>query len=72
MNHEEAKKILDQIRLGQGSGFSSLVIRLALWHTGDTRPHEAVRSQGVDQEIPAEDWRARARQRAIMVGGSKA
>lgn len=72
MTYEQAKEILDQIRRGEGAGVSALVIRLALWHTGDARPHETVRSTRVDQEIPAEDWRAWSRQRAIMVGGSKA
>lgn len=72
MTYEEAKEILDQVRMGQGDAFSPLVIHLALWHTGDARPHETVRSTRVDQEIPAEDWRAWSRQRAIMVGGSKA
>ena len=71
MNYEEAKKILDQIRSGQGSGIDQADIYLALWFTGDVRTHAPMRSEGVDQEIPPEDWRARCRQRAIMVGKSK-
>lgn len=72
MTYEEAKEILDQVRNGDGAAFSPILIRLALWHTGDARLHEAVRSQGVDQEVSPEDWRARRRASAIMVGGSKA
>ena len=71
MTYEEAKEILDLVRMGDGAAFSPLVIRLALWHTGDARPHEAMRSTRVDQEIPPEDWRARSRECAIMVGRSK-
>ncbi len=71
MNYEQATKVLDQVRAGQGAAFGEAEILLALWHTGDFGSHEAVRSEGVDQEIPAEDWRARCRARAIMVGRSK-
>jgi hypothetical protein len=71
MTYDQAKEILDQVRQGQGHSISSATIRLALWHTGDARLPETVRSQGVDQEIPAQDWRARSRERAIMVGRSK-
>lgn len=71
MNYEQAKKVLDQVRAGQGSAFSEAEILFALWHTGDFGLHEAMRSEGVDEEIPPEDWRARCRARAIMVGASK-
>ena len=71
MNHEQATKVLDQVRAGQGSAFSEAEILLALWHTGDFGLHEAMRSEGVDQEVQSEDWRGRVRERAIMVGASK-
>ena len=71
MTYEQAKKVLDQVRSGQGSAFREAEILLALWHTGDLGFHEAKRGEGVDEEIPPEDWRARCRARAIMVGGSK-
>lgn len=71
MNLYEAKDILDQVRRGEGSGIGQNVIHLALRLTGDVGSSQAVRSQGVDQEIPAQDWRARCRERAIMVGRSK-
>jgi len=71
MNYEQATKVLDQVRAGQGSAFGEAEILLALWHTGDLGPHEAMRGARVDQEIPDEDWRARVRARAIMVGESQ-
>ena len=71
MTYEQAKEILDQVRQGQGHSISSSAIRIALWHTGDLGFHEAKRGEGVDEEIPPEDWRARCRARAIMVGRSK-
>lgn len=71
MNYEQATKVLDQVRAGQGSAFSEAEILLALWHTGDFGLHEAMRSEGVDTPVQGEDWRARCRERAIMVGASK-
>jgi hypothetical protein len=71
MTYEEATKVLDQVRAGQGSGFGEAEILLALWYTGDFGLHEAVRSQGVDSPVQGEDWGARCRARAIMVGASK-
>jgi len=71
MTYEEANKVLDQIRNGQGAGFNEAEIYLALWHTGDFRPPTFVRSQGVGEEVPGKDWRARCRERAILVGKSK-
>ena len=71
MNHEQAKKILDQVKAGQGDSFGENVICLALRYTGDLEFPETVGGQGMDQEISQEDWRGRVRQRAIMVGGSK-
>lgn len=71
MTYEQAKKILDQIRNGQGADFIEDEIYLALWHTGDFRPPTTVRSKGVDQEVSPKDWRARCRERAIVVGKSK-
>jgi len=68
MNREEAKKVLDQAR--EGSPVGEDVVCLALRITGDLGTHEAVRSPRVDQEVPAEDWRSRCRERAIMVGRS--
>ena len=71
MNYEQATKVLDQVRSGQGSAFGEAEILLALWHTGDLGFPEAKRSEGMDEEVSAEDWRARCRARAIMVGESK-
>ena len=71
MTYEEANKVLDQVRAGQGAGFSEAEILLALWHTGDFGLHAAMRSEGMDQEVQSDDWRARCRKRAIMVGRSK-
>ena len=71
MNHEQATKVLDQVRAGQGAGFGEAEILLALWHTGDFGLHEAMRSEGVDTPVQGEDWRGRIRERAIMVGASK-
>lgn len=68
MTHEEAKKVLDQAREGYPVGED--VVSVALGVTGDLGVFEASRSEGMDQEIPPEDWRARIRERAIMVGRS--
>lgn len=68
MNREEAKKVLAQAREGYPVGED--VVSVALRITGDLGVFEAERGPRVDQEIPTEDWRARIRQRAIMVGAS--
>ena len=71
MNYEQAKKVLDQVRAGQGAAFGEAEILLALWHTGDLGFSAPERSQGVDAPVQGEDWRARCRERAIMVGASQ-
>lgn len=68
MTYEEAKKILDQVRDGRGAFFSDADINTALTVTGDLAVHEGVGSQRMDQEDQGQDWRARARERAILVG----
>jgi hypothetical protein len=69
VNREEANKILDQVR--DGYPCSKTRTDEALHFTGDTRPYARVRSKGLDEEAAPEDWRARVRSRAIMVGRSK-
>lgn len=69
MTSEEAKKLLDQVR--EGYPARTHVIRLALRVTGDIGGDEAVGGQRVDQPTSHEDWRARVRQRAILVGKSR-
>lgn len=68
MTYEEACEVLDAAREGHPVGASR--IRLALWVTGDLRTHEELRGPRVDSEVQEEDWRARTRSRAIMVGRS--
>ena len=72
MTYEEAKKILDHIRCGEGQQFGATAIDCALHLTGDLAAHEGVRSKGMDEEIPEEDWRGRVRLRAILVGTNQA
>ena len=69
MNYEEAQKILARAR--EGFPGTEAEINTALAHTGDVGPHASMRSSGVDQEVSPNDWRARVRERAIVVGGSK-
>jgi hypothetical protein len=69
-NHE-AKQILDQIRGGFGDAYTEACAIECLYVTGDLGTHEAVRSERVDQPIQKEDYRARLRERAIVVGKSK-
>lgn len=69
LTHEETKEILDGAR--QGYPYPETLILKCLYITGDCRTHEAVRSEGLDQEEEDKDWRGRVRRRAILVGGSK-
>jgi hypothetical protein len=71
MTHEEAEKILDQIRDGTGYAYSEACTLECLHLTGDYRAHEAVRGSGVDKPVHEEGYRARLRERAIVVGKSK-
>lgn len=68
MTYEEAKKILDHIRCGEGQQFGATTIDCALHVTGDLGVYERVGSQGVDSPVQEEDWRGRCRERAILVG----
>lgn len=69
MTREEANKILDQVR--EGYPYPETLILKCLNITGDYRTHEELRSERLDEEAEDKDWRARVRQRAIMVGRSK-
>lgn len=69
MTKHEAKKILDSVR--EGATYPESWVTQSLHLTGDLGTHEAVRSKGVDQPIQKEDYRARLRERAIVVGKSK-
>ena len=71
MTKHEANKILDQIREGFGDAYTEACAIECLYVTGDLGTHEAVRSERVDQPIQKEDYRARLRERAIVVGKSK-
>jgi hypothetical protein len=67
----DAQKILDQIREGYGHAYTEACAIECLYLTGDLGTHETVRSTGVDQPLLEEGYRARLRERAIMVGKSK-
>jgi len=69
MNYEEAQKVLARAR--EGFPGTEAEINTALAHTGDVGPHAPMRGSGVDQKVSIHDWRARVRERAIMVGRSK-
>ena len=69
LTHEETKEILDGAR--EGYPYPETLILKCLNITGDYRTHEELRSEGLDEETEDQDWRARVRQRAIMVGRSK-
>ena len=69
MTYEEAQKILGRAR--EGLLCAEGEIDTALTHTGDVGSHASMRSSGVDQEVSPNDWRARVRERAILVGRSK-
>ena len=68
MTYEEAKKILDQVRCGEGGDVGAATIDCALYLTGDLELHEGERGAGMDSKIPQEDWRGRCRSRSILVG----
>jgi hypothetical protein len=71
MTKHDAQKILDEIREGYGSAYTEACAIECLHLTGDLGTHETVRSSGVDEPIREEGYRARLRQRAIMVARSK-
>jgi hypothetical protein len=71
MTKDEANKILSQIREGYGSAYTEACAIECLYITGDLGTHEAVRSSRVDQPLHEEGYRARLRERAIVVGKSK-
>jgi hypothetical protein len=67
----EAQKILDEIRSGFGDAYTETCTLECLNLTGDLGAHEKLRGKGVDQPIREEGYRARLRERAIMVARSK-
>jgi len=71
MTKDDAQKILDQIREGYGHAYTEACAIECLYLTGDLGAHETVRSKGVDGSIREEGYRARLRERAIMVARSK-
>jgi hypothetical protein len=71
MTKHEAHKILDEIREGSGHGYTQTCTLECLNLTGDLGTHETMRSEGVDQPLLEEGYRARLRKRAIMVAKSK-
>ena len=71
MTKIEAQKILDQIRGGFGDAYTETCTLECLHLTGDLGVHETMRSEGVDQPLLEEGYRARLRKRAIMVAKSK-
>jgi hypothetical protein len=71
MTKHEAQKILNEIREGYGSAYTEACAIECLYLTGDLGTHDAVRSKGVDQSVREEGYRARLRERAIMVARSK-
>jgi hypothetical protein len=71
MTKIEAQKILDKIRGGFGDAYTEACTLECLNLTGDLGAHEAVRSKGVDESVREEGYRARLRERAIMVARSK-
>jgi hypothetical protein len=71
MTKSDAQKILDEIREGYGNAYTEACAIECLYLTGDLGTHETVRSSGVDEPIREEGYRARLRQRAIMVARSK-
>ena len=71
MTKDDAQKILNQIREGYGHAYTEACAIECLYLTGDLGAHETVRSSGVDEPLREEGYRARLRQRAIMVARSK-
>lgn len=71
MTKHEAQKILDQIRSGFGDAYTEACAIECLYLTGDLDTHGSMRSEGVDESIREEGYRARLRERAIMVARSK-
>ena len=71
MTKDDAQKILNQIREGYGHAYTEACAIECLYLTGDLGTHETVRSSGVDEPLREEGYRARLRQRAIMVARSK-
>ena len=71
MTKHEAQKILDEIRGGFGDAYTEACAIECLYLTGDLGAHETVRGEGVDEPLREEGYRARLRQRAIMVARSK-
>jgi len=71
MTKHDAQKILSQIREGFGDAYTEACAIECLYLTGDLGTHEKLRSSGVDEPIREEGYRARLRQRAIMVARSK-
>jgi hypothetical protein len=71
MTKSEAQKILDEIRSGFGHAYTETCTLECLNLTGDLGTHETMRSKGVDQPLHEEGYRARLRERAIMVAKSK-
>lgn len=71
MTKSDAQKILDEIRSGFGHAYTETCTLECLNLTGDLGIHEAVRSSRMDQPIREEGYRARLRERAIMVARSK-
>ena len=71
MTKSDAQKILDEIREGYGNAYTEACTLECLDLTGDLGAHETVRSKGMDESVREEGYRARLRQRAIMVARSK-
>ena len=71
MTKHDAQKILDEIRSGFGDAYTETCTLECLYLTGDLGTHETERSSGVDEQVREEGYRARLRQRAIMVARSK-
>jgi hypothetical protein len=71
MTKSDAQKILDEIREGYGNAYTEACTLECLNLTGDLGAHETLRSSGMDEPIREEGYRARLRQRAIMVARSK-
>ena len=71
MTKSDAQKILDEIREGYGNAYTEACAIECLYLTGDLGTHEKLRGTGMDEPVREEGYRARLRQRAIMVARSK-